>query len=35
MRVLLNPHDWLAQRPRLILAVLLIGYIAVCTLEAM
>lgn len=35
MRVLLNPNDWLAQHPRLILALLSIGYVLVCTLEVM
>jgi len=35
MRTLLNPHDWLAQHPRLILALLSLGYVAVGTLEVM
>ena len=35
MSRLLNPHDWLAQHPRLILALLSIGYVAVCSLEFM
>lgn len=33
MRVLLNPHDWLAQHPRLILSLIVVGYILICTLE--
>ena len=33
MRALLNPNDWLARHPRLILALMTVAYIAVCTLE--
>ena len=35
MNRLLNPHDWLAQHPRLLLTVVFIGYVLVCTLEVM
>ena len=34
MRFLLNPNDWLAQHPRLMLSLLVIGYVAVCSMEA-
>ena len=33
MRFLLNPNDWLARHPRLILTLMTVAYIAVCTLE--
>ena len=35
MNLLLNPHDWLAQHPRLILSLLAVGYVLICTLEVM
>ena len=33
MRRLFSTDDWLARHPRLILALLSLGYVAVCTLE--
>lgn len=33
MRRLFSTDDWLARHPRLMLTLMVLGYIAVCTLE--